>query len=169
MDIGVTLDNGTRWLIWPIPIINFSWEYDWFSVALIPGIRFALAPKSQVGIMANTNLKEFDVSLWYRYFGNGSGRAERLGAGIGIKNDTTTINLANGNKYGINYNALYLTIRLLRVFEISGGRVFNGKSGEEQTGLEALLSRSSGYSDNALYTNDMGDGFFVSVSLNLGL
>jgi hypothetical protein len=164
MDIGLRLDNGMPWLLWPIPSISLSWEYEWISFAFMPGIRMTIAPKFPVSLTFQAGSHKYDASLWYRLFRNGNPAAELLGAGIGIKRDANNVLIADGGKYGINYDAVYVGFRLLRLLEISGGWAFNGKDGYEKVNWEALFE-STGYSDDAMYSGNIGSGLFISVSL----
>lgn len=166
MDIGLTLDNGMPWLLWPIPSISLSWEYEWITFGLIPGAWMTIGPKYPVGLNLKTGSHKFDASLWYRYFKNGNPLAERIGIGIGIKRDSSNIMLSDGGKYGINYDAIYGALRLFRLFEISGGWAFNGKEGYEKVNWETLLE-SDGYSDDSMYSGNIGNGFFVSISARM--
>ena len=88
-----------------------------------------------------------------------------LSIGIGIKNDTTKLSFANGRSYGINYNALYGTIRLFTLFEASGGWVFNGKESYEERIYEKLI----GYSglNVSTYNANKGNGFFIALSARM--
>ena len=166
MDIGLRLDNGTPWLLWPIPSINLTWEYKWITFSLIPGIQMTIAPKFPVSLIVKTGSHKYDASLWYRRFKNGNPSAEIIGMGIGIKRDSDNVMLSDGGKYGINYNTIYGAFRLLRLFEISGGWVFNGKEGYDEVNWETLLE-SDGYSDDSMYSGNIGDGFFVSISARI--
>jgi hypothetical protein len=166
MDIGMTLDNGTPWLLWPIPSISLSWEYEWITFRFMPGLRMTIAPKFPVSLTFQAGSQKYDASLWYRHFRNGNPAAEILGTGIGIKRDVNNVLIADGGKYGINYDAIYVGFRLLRLLEISGGWTFNGKEGYEKVNWEALFE-SAGYSDDAMYSGNIGNGLFVSVSLRM--
>jgi hypothetical protein len=168
MDVGLRLDNGTPWLLWPIPSISLSWEYEWITFGLIPGARMTIAPKFPVSLIAKTSSHEFDVSLWYRHFKKGNILAEIIGMGVGIKRDSSNVMLSDGGKYGINYDAIYGTLRLLRFFEISGGWAFNGKEGYGKINWETLFE-SEGYSDDSMYSGNIGNGFFVSLSVRMNL
>lgn len=168
MDIGLTLDTGMPWLLWPIPSISLSWEYEWITFGLIPGFQMTIGPKFPFSLVLKTGSHKFDASLWYRYFKNENPLAERMGIGIGIKKDSNNVMLSDGGKYGINYNAIYGTVRLLRLFEISGGWTFNGKDGYEKINWETLFE-SDGYSDDSMYGGNMGNGFFISISIRMNL
>jgi hypothetical protein len=145
MDVGLTLDNGTPWLLWPIPSISLSWEYEWITFGLIPGARITIAPKFPVSLTFQAGSHKYDASLWYRHFKNGNPSAEIMGIGIGIKRDASNVMISDGGKYGINYDAIYGGFRLFRLLEISGGWTFNGKEGYEKTSWETLFE-SDGYS-----------------------
>jgi hypothetical protein len=79
MDIGLTFDNGMPWLLWPIPSISLSWEYEWIRFGLIPGAWMTIAPKSPVSLNLKTGSHKYDASLWYRYFKNGNGYRNKKG------------------------------------------------------------------------------------------
>jgi hypothetical protein len=166
MDIGLTLDNGMPWLLWPIPSINLSWEYKWITFGFIPGARTTIAPNSPISLIGKAGSHKIDLSLWYRFLRNGNPSAEIMGIAIGIKKDSSNVMISDGGKYGINYDAIYGTLRLLRLFEISGGWTFNGKEGYEKNSWETLFE-SEGYSDNSMYNGNIGNGFFVSVSARM--
>jgi hypothetical protein len=168
MDIGLTLDNGMPWLLWPIPSISLSWEYEWITFGLIPGVRATIAPKFPVSLNLKSGSHKYDASVWYRYFRNGNPLAEIMGIGIGIKRDSSNVIRSDGWEYGINYDAIYGTLRLLRLFEISGGWAFNGKEGYKQINWESLLE-SDGYSDDSMYSGNAGNGFFISISARMNL
>jgi hypothetical protein len=168
MDIGVRLDNGIPWLLWPIPSISLSWEYEWITFGLIPGARMTIAPKFPVSLVFQAGSHKYDASLWYKYFRRRNPLAEIMGIGIGIKRDASNVMISDGGRYGINYDAIYGSLRLLRLFEISGGWTFNGKEGYEQVNWETLFE-SSGYSDDTMYSGNIGNGFFISVSLRMSL
>jgi hypothetical protein len=166
MDIGLTLDNGMPWLLWPIPSISLSWEYEWIRFGFMPGVWTTIAPKFPVSLIFKAGSHKYDVSLWYRYFKNGNPLSEVMGIGIGIKKDTSNVMKYDGWKYGINYDAIYGTLRILRIFEISGGWAFNGKGGYEIVNWETLFE-SIGYSDGSMYNGNLGNGFFVSISVRM--
>jgi hypothetical protein len=166
MDIGITMGNDVPWLLWPIPSIGFSWEYEWISFGIIPGARLTLAPKKPICLIAVAGSNEFDVSLWYRSFRNGNPSAEIMGVGVGVKNDTNKVMLADGRQYGVNYYALYGTARLLKLFEISGGWAFNGKEGYGKIEWDSLFE-SDGYSGGIKYDETIGNGFFIKLSAKM--
>jgi hypothetical protein len=56
----------------------------------------------------------------------------------------------------------------LRLFEISGGWAFNGKDGYEKVNWKTLFE-SNGYSDDSMYGGNIGNGFFVSISIRMNL
>jgi hypothetical protein len=168
MDVGLILDNGMPWLLWPIPSISFSWVYEWVTVGIIPGLKISVAPKFPIGFMFQASSQKYDASLWFRYFKNGNPSAEILGIGGGIKRESKNVFISDGGKYGISYDAVYGTLRLLRFLEISGGWAFNGQEGYTQVNWEALFE-SAGYSDDTMYRGTTGDGFFISTSLRIGL
>jgi hypothetical protein len=165
MDIGVKLDGDIPWLLWPIPSINLSWEYEWISISLTPAPHVVIAPQSPFCLTVKAKYPEYDISLWYRNFRNGNPSAEMFGMGIGIRNDTNKASFADGRSYGINYNALYGTIRLFRLLEISGGWVFNGKEGYGERSYEKLI----GYGGLSVseYEGNVGQGFYISVSARM--
>jgi hypothetical protein len=168
MDVGLTLDNGTPWLLWPLPSISLSWDYQWIAVGVIPGLRLTVAPKSPVSVMFSAASRKYDASLWFRHFRNGNPSVEMLGLGVGIKRDVKSALISDGGKYDISYDAIYGTFRLLRFFEISAGWAFNGQEGYEQVNWEALLE-SSGYSGDTVDGGNIGDGFFISTSLRVSM
>jgi hypothetical protein len=168
MDVGLTLDKGMSWLLWPIPSISLSWEYKWITFVLVPGVRMTIAPKFPISLAFQAGSHKYDAALWYRYFKNGNPLVEIVGIGIGIKRDSSNVMLSDGGKYGINYDAIYGSFRLLRLFEISGGWTFNGKEGYEKVNWETLFE-SAGYSDDTMYNGNIGNGFFTSVSLRISL
>lgn len=168
MDIDITLDNGTPWLLWPIPSITLAWEYDWITLGLVPDARLVLGPREPLCLMFTAGMDKFDTSLWYRRFKNGDASAERLGIGFGIKHDTNDITQAEGLKYGISYYAVYGSLRLFRFFEVSGGWAFDGKEGSEKIDKNTLFG-SAGFSMDSMYNKSIGNGFFVSISARLGL
>jgi hypothetical protein len=166
MDIGLTLDNGMPWLLWTIPSVSLSWEYEWITFGLIPGFQMTLGPQFPASLIFKIDSHKYDASLWYRRFKNGNPLAEMMGIGIGIKRDSTDVMLSDGGKYGITYDAIYGTVRLLRLFEISGGWAFNGKDGYEKINWETLFE-SVGYSGNSMYGGNIGNGFFISISTRI--
>jgi hypothetical protein len=168
MDIDITLDNGTPWLLWPIPSISLAWEYDWITLGLVPDARLVLGPREPLSLMLTAGMDKFDTSLWYRRFKNGDTSAERLGIGFGLKRDTNDITQAEGLRYGISYYAVYGALRLFRFFEVSGGWAFDGKEGSKKIDKDTLFG-SAGFSMDSMYNKNIGDGFFVSVSARLGL
>jgi hypothetical protein len=169
VDIGLLLDNGMPWLLWPLPSINLSWEYQWVNLSLIPGAKMTIAPKSPVSLIFKADANKYDASLWYRHFKeDGSPSTENMGIGIGIKRDSINGIRSDGWKYGISYNAVYGTFRILRFFEISGGWAFNGEEGYERVNWETLLE-SAGYSGNSMYSGNIGHGFFISTSIRMNL
>ena len=165
MDIGLKFDNGVPWMLWPVPTINVSWEYKWINFSFTPTPNLTIAPQSPFCLTAKAKYPEYDVSFWYRFFKNKNPAAELLGIGIGIKNDTTKLTFANGSSYGINYNALYGTIRLFSLFEASGGWIFNGKEGYEERIYERLIGQSG--LNVSEYTGNIGHGFFISMSARM--
>jgi hypothetical protein len=168
MDIGLTLDNGEPWLLWPIPSISLSWKYEWVTFVLIPGALLTIAPNFPISLTFRADSHKYDASLWYRYFKKEKPSVEALGIGIGIRKDSSNVMISDGGKYGLTYDAIYGTLRVLRLFEISGGWAFNGKEGYEKVNWETLFE-SAGYSDGTMYNDNIGGGLFVSVSLRIGL
>jgi hypothetical protein len=168
MDFGLRLDNGMPWLLWPVPSINLSWKYEWITFGLMPGVRMSIGPEFPVGFVVKAGLRKYDASLWYRYFKNGTSSSEILGMGIGIKRDSSDVMRYDGWKYGIHYDALYGTFRIVRLFEISGGWVFSGKEGYEKVNWETLFE-SNGYSNDTMYNRNIGKGFFVSLSVRMNM
>jgi hypothetical protein len=169
MDVGLTLDNGMPWLLWPVPSISLSWEYEWITFGFIPpGTLMTIGPKFPVSLILKISQYKYDASLWYRHFKNGNPLAETLGIGIGIKRDSTNVMISDGGKYDINYDAIYGTVRLLQLFEISGGWTFNGKAGYEKINWETLFE-SNGFSNGSMYGENIDNGFFVSFSIRMNL
>ncbi|MCL2592006.1 MAG: hypothetical protein FWD82_01450 [Defluviitaleaceae bacterium] len=166
MDIGVRLNNGSPWMLWPIPTIGLSWEYEWINFSLIPGARLVIAPQKPVSLVLINRSREFDVSLWYRYFRDGTPSNEVLGIGFGVTNQSNNVMLSDGTRYGIIYNTIYGAVRLFRIFEINGGWAFNGRSGEGNISADTLFD-SFGYSGRPIYNNDIGNGFFASISARI--
>jgi len=160
INFGIELSNGVPWLLWPLPVINIGWVYEWFTFnisSLPPMVRFVLAPQHPISLEASMRVTNFDIAIWFRRFRNENPSFELFGIGAGIKRETNMVSFANeGRRYGINYNALYGSIRILRLFELSGGWVFNGVEG---------------YGDRNLSTADfdgnIGRGFFVSLSARM--
>jgi hypothetical protein len=159
MDMGVKVGNDIPWILWPIPIITASWDYDLFSITLSPFpplAQLVIAPKSPISFSARYRHPQYDFALWYRRFLNNNPSAELFGMGVGIKNEINRISSADDRRYGISYNAIYGSVRLFRLFEVSGGWAFNGKEG---------------YGDNDLIVSDyninIGQGFFVSISARI--
>ncbi|MDR2630965.1 MAG: hypothetical protein LBC60_08595 [Spirochaetaceae bacterium] len=169
MDVGLTLDNGMPWLLWPVPSINLSWEYEWITFGFIPpGLWLTIGPKFPVSLILKTGSYNYDASLWYRHFKNGNPLAEMVGIGIGVKRDSSDMMISDGGKYGINYDAIYGTFRLLRLFEISGGWIFNVKDEYKKINWQTLFE-SDDYSDDSMYSGNIGNGFFVSISISMNL
>jgi len=163
MDFGITLNNGTPWILWPLPIIMLNWEYSWINFSFMPFPRLEIAPKSPVGLTVRTNFSNYDVAVWYkklREVNTARGESftfELFAIGVGIKNETDRLMFADGKSYGINYNALYGTFRLFRLFELRGGWTFNGKEGYGDI-------TSSGRTSITEFNNKIGQGYFFSVS-----
>jgi hypothetical protein len=166
MDIGLKLNNGMSWLLWAIPSISLSWKYEWITFGFIPGVWMTIAPKAPVSFMFQTGSHKYDASLWYRYFKKENPSVEIMGIGVGIKRDSSNVLISDGGRYGINYDAIYGSFRLLRLWEISGGWAFNGREGYEQVNWETLFE-SAGYSDDSMYSENIGSGFFISVSFRM--
>jgi hypothetical protein len=166
LDIGVTLNNGMPWLLWPIPSLSLSWEYEWITFGLTPpNTWMTIGPKFPVSLILKTGLHDYDTSLWYRHFKNGNSLAEVIGIGVGAKRDSSNVMISDGGKYGVNYDTIYGTVRLLRLFEISGGWAYNAKAGYEKVNWKTLFE-SNGYSDGSNSRN-IGNGFFVSISIRM--
>jgi hypothetical protein len=165
MDIGVQLSNGISWILWPIPSMNLSWKYEWIDFSFTPAPALTIAPKSPFCLTARIGYPEYDISFWYRSFRNSNPSAELFGLGIGMKNDTNKTMSADGMSYGINYNALYGTIRLFSLVEISGGWTFNGKEGYSERSYEELIEY--GGLSASEYGGNIGQGFFVSISARI--
>lgn len=164
MDIGLTLNNGIPWLIWPIPSISLSLEYKWVSFGLNSGLWMTIAPKSPVSLILKSGSHKYDASIWYHHFKNGNPKAEIVGIGIGTKKESSNAIRSDGMKYGISYDTIYGTLRLFKIFEINAGLIFNGNEGYESINWETLFE-SNGYSDDTMYSGDVGDGFFIAVSI----
>lgn len=70
MDLGVTLDNGMPWLLWPIPLIRLDWNYPWITVDLTLLHRLVIWPNEPFCVIAKAEISAYDVSFWYRYLKN---------------------------------------------------------------------------------------------------
>jgi hypothetical protein len=169
MDVGLTLGNGMPWLLWPIPSINLSWEYEWITFGFMPpGLWLTIGPKFPVSLILKTSSSKYDASLWHRHFKNGNPSAEMIGIGIGVKRDSSNMMISDGGKYSINYDAIYGTLRLLRLFEISGGWIFNVNEEYKKINWETLFE-SNGYWGDSTYSGSISNGFFVSISISMNL
>ncbi|MDR2803068.1 MAG: hypothetical protein LBB22_02120 [Treponema sp.] len=168
MDIGLTLDNGGSWLLWPTPAISLSWKYEWIRFGLIPGAWMTIAPKSPVSLNLKAGSPKYDVFLLYRYFKNENPLTEIIGLGIGIKRDSSNVMRSDGWKYSISYDTIYGSFRIFRLFEISGGWIFNSQEGYETIAWETLFE-SNVYSDDSMYGGNAGNGFFVSISVRMNI
>jgi len=162
MDLGVKLNNGTTWMLWPLPIVMLNWEYDWINFSLMPIPRLEIAPKKPVSLTARAGYPDYDVAVWYKNFKEDNPSFEFFAIGAGVKNETNRLMFADGRSYGINYNALYGAVRIFRLFEISGGWTFNGKEGYGERNYEDLSSYA-GINVSKL-DDKIGQGFFFSVS-----
>jgi len=161
VNLGAELNNGVPWLLWPFPLVSVGWEYEWFTLnlSLLPRIaRLTIRPpRTPISLTASARFPEYDIALWYSFFRDKNPSMEFLGIGIGIKNDTNMVSFANnGRRFGINYNALYGSVRMFRLFELSSGWVFNGRAGYGNRNLRV--------SD---YNTDIGRGFFISTSARI--
>jgi len=168
MDIGVTMNNGTPWLVWPFPMISLSWDYEWISFGVMPGVRMTIGPKFPISIVAKTVTGGYDAALWLRYFKNKDPSKELLGIAAGFKKETSNVTISDGGKYGVNYYAFYGSLRLFRFFETSGGWAFNGRDEYEKITGDSLL-RFVGISKDSTYSTDVGGGYFFSISFKMGM
>jgi hypothetical protein len=163
MDINVKLPDGTPWLVWPLPAIALKWDYEWIDVSVFPGIGITIADGKPVSFTMTKKSDDFDLSLWYHYYGKRQSRVELFGIGAGIKNATSEVKTAAGDIYGINYYALYGTIRIFRLLELHGGWAFNGKERYGKINWDNLFEMY-GYSDELDYKTEIGNGFFFTIS-----
>ncbi|MDR1149146.1 MAG: hypothetical protein LBK66_11000 [Spirochaetaceae bacterium] len=166
MDIGVNLPDGTPWLVWPLPNIMLKWDYEWIDVSIFSGIELTVADGKPVSLTMSKKSNDSDISLWYHYFRNKTSSTEILGIGIGLKNTTSKVSTFEGNTYGINYSALYGSLRIFRLIELNGGWAFNGKENYGKINWDNLFEMY-GYSDEMDYNAEIGNGFFFSVSARL--
>jgi len=168
MDIGVTMNNGKPWLVWPFPMISLSWNYEWINFGVMPGVRMTIGPKFPISIVAKTVTGGYDAALWFRYFKNKDPARELLGIATGFKKETSNVTISDGGKYGVNYYAFYSSLRLFKFFEASGGLAFNGKEEYKETTWDSLL-RFAGFSKDSSYNADVGGGYFFSISFKMGM
>lgn len=168
MDIGIALDNGVPWMLWPIPDISLSWDYAWFSVKIIPGLKLVIAPQKPFSLSAATGSDKFDVALSYNYFKDQNPTRELANVALGIKKDIKKVTTFDGLRYGISYYALYGSINLLHMLEISGGWAYDGKEGYDEIRWDELFS-GDGFSKRSEYNTDIENGFYVSVLLHFML
>jgi len=165
MHMGPTVGDGVPWMVWPMPMFNFVWEYDWFTCTIIPGARITVGPKYPLTLVLRFHtILEYDGSLWYRIFKDGDYNSELAGFGAGFKRDLTRMMISDGGRYGIDHYAIYGSIRLFRLIELNGGWNFNGR--EKYNKLEiADMFRMFGYSANRGYKENVGNGYYVSLSV----
>jgi len=168
MDIGVTMNDGTPWMLWPLPMITLSWDYEWISFGVMPGVRLTIGPKFPISLIAKTVTGGYDTALWYRYFKDKNPARELLGMAIGYKKETSNVMISDGGKYGVKYNALYGSLRLFKFFEASGGWVFDGKEGYEKITWDTILG-FTGFSKDSTYNTNVGGGYFFSISFKMGM
>ena len=156
MDFGITMNDGTPWMLWPIPVLSLSWKYEWVELDLTTGAKLTIGPKKPFSFILEGGLGGYDAALWYNN--------ESMGLGLGVKSDREELHLADGRRYRLGYNALYGAVKLFGFLEIKSGWAFEGKEGERQmsgTSLFRSLGRGPGYDRN------LGSGFFVSISGSL--
>jgi hypothetical protein len=163
MDINVNLPDGTPWLIWPLPGIALRWDYEWIDIGVFPGVKITIADGKPVSFTMYKKSNDFDLSLWRHYYGKRQSRLEVLGIGAGLKNTTSQVKTAAGDIYGINYYALYGSLRILRLLEFHGGWTFNGKERYGKINWDNLFEMY-GYSDELEYKTEIGNGFFFTIS-----
>jgi len=168
MDIDVKMDNGKPWLIWPFPMITLSWDYEWISFGVMPGVRLTIGPKIPVSLVAKTVTGGYDAALWYRYFKDKNPSNELLGMAVGFKKETSNTLISDGGKYGVNYNAFYGSLRLFKFFEASGGWAFNSKEGYEKITWNSILG-FAGFSKDSTYNTNVGSGYFLSISFKMNM
>ena len=168
MDIGVKMDNGTPWLIWPLPMITLSWDYEWINFGVMPGVRLTIGPKFPISLIAKTVTGGYDAALWCRYFKDKNPAKELLGMAVGFKREAGNVVISDGGKYGVKYNALYGSLRLFKFLETSGGWAFDGKEGYEKITRDTILG-FTGFSKNSTYNTNVGDGYFFSISFKMGM
>jgi hypothetical protein len=163
MDINVTFPNGAPWLIWPLPGIALKWDYEWIDVGVFPGIEITIADGKPVSFTMYKKSNDFDMSLWYHYYGRQHSRVELFGLVAGLKNAISQVKTAAGDIYGINYYTLYGSLRVFRLLEFQGGWTFNGRERYGKINWDNLFEMY-GYSDELEYKTEIGDGFFFTVS-----
>ena len=168
LDIDVKLNNGMPWMLWPLPMFSFSWEYEWFTFDFLPGSKLVIAPKKPISLIFTSNSNEYDASLWYKHFKDKNPSKEIMGIGFGVKNNTNNVIMAGGERYGIAYNALYGAVRVFKLLEVKGGWAFNGKEGDYRMNWNTLFN-AAGYSGRYMYDRRIGNGYFVSFSARVNM
>jgi hypothetical protein len=163
MDISVNLPDGTPWLVWPLPAIALKWDYEWIDISVFPGIGITVADGKPVSFVMTKKSDDFDLSLWYHYYGKRQSRVEILGIGAGLKNAASQVKTAAGDIYGINYYALYGGLKIFRLLEFHGGWAFDGKERYRKINWDNLFEMY-GYSDDQEYKAEIGNGFFFTIS-----
>ncbi|MCL2440373.1 MAG: hypothetical protein FWD14_01405 [Treponema sp.] len=160
MDIGYKMDNGMPWFIWPLPMINLSWTYEWIEAGFIPGARMTLFPKAPVSFTTRLITDGYDFFLQYN--------TEKVISTFGFKREMCNVNISDGGRYGIKYYALYGGLKVFKFLDLSGGWAFNGEEEYKKRSWDSLFS-SFGYSRSSSFTAAAGNGYFFSASFRLGM
>jgi hypothetical protein len=163
MDINAKLPDGTPWFVWPLPAIALKWDYEWVDISVFPGVKVTIADGKAVSFVVSKRSDDFDLSLWYHYYGNRQSKFEILGIGAGLKNAASQVKTAAGDVYEINYYALYGSLRILKLIELHGGWAFDGKERYGKINWGNLFEMY-GYSDELDYKAEIGNGFFFTIS-----
>jgi hypothetical protein len=170
MDIGLTLDNGIKWLFWPLPMISFSWNYEWIhfgfmpEAGFLPSARVTIGPSFPVSVLLRATFGGYDAALRYRYFKDGKAANEIISASAGIKKENNRVTISNGGRYGVEYNSIYCSFRFFRFFEVSAGWLFNGKTEYSKISWDSIFDSGS-----SIYSNNAGNGYYISFSIRMGM
>ena len=165
-DFGIEFSGGKTWPLIPVPLIRMNYRsrllQTKFEFLTSPNLDLTIAPESKLRFVSECRLDQFrderdlvfECSLAYRFFSADHPNGDFAGISVGIKNDNygafdlgenDTAYPEEEESLETHYNAIFGTIDLT-ILKISAGKAFKGRE----------LYRGED-------TNDIGDGYFISV------
>ena len=157
-DFGLSLPSGAVWPLFPLPLLRFNVNSEWFSSSFYfltgPNLSFTVAPKEKFRFTADMRMENYhsisdliyEYIVWYRLFGTDHRLGDFAGIGFGIKNDAMDFFISQSSAtFELQQSSVIAVIDLF-LFKIESGWIYKSRymiDGKKDAGT--------------------GNGFFISV------